>query len=87
MIGTRLRTELAIFNYAKEDVFSRIDYLLVSQGMVKEWDPTEDNEFWRDSEKDAEWKSLHQAPTNIAFDNRVELRMDLNPVESVLNGG
>ncbi len=41
----------------------------------------------RGPEKNAEWKSLRKAPTHIAFHNRVELRTELNPVESVLNGG
>jgi len=38
-------------------------------------------------EKNAEWESPRKAPAHIGFHNRVELRMDLNPVESVLNGG
>lgn len=37
---TRSRRVTWTYFYAKEDVYSRIDYILVSRGMAREWDPT-----------------------------------------------
>ena len=36
---TRSRRVTWTYFYAKEDVYSRIDYILVSRGMAREWDP------------------------------------------------
>jgi hypothetical protein len=45
------------------------------------------NEVWSDSKKDAEWEGFREAAPHVEFNNRIEVWIELDLVESLLNAG